>query len=58
LATLAGNYLGFYKALAEGLKTGDVPVDLTDALKTMQIIEAVRLSSEKGRKIFRKEWDQ
>jgi len=58
LATLAGNYLGFYKALAEGLKTGDVPVDLTDALKTMQIIEAVRLSSETGRKIFRKEWDQ
>ncbi|WP_026827298.1 Gfo/Idh/MocA family oxidoreductase [Exiguobacterium artemiae] len=58
LATLPGNYLGFYKALATGLKTGNVPVDLTDALKTMQLIEAVRLSSETGRKIFRKEWDQ
>lgn len=56
LATLPGNYLGFYEALAKGLATGALPVDLTDALKTMQLIEAVRLSSETGRKILRKEW--
>ncbi|MDI3234387.1 Gfo/Idh/MocA family oxidoreductase [Exiguobacterium antarcticum] len=57
LATLPGSYLGFYEALAAGLVTGALPVDLTDALRTMQVLNAVRLSSETGRKVMRKEWD-
>lgn len=57
LATLSGNYLGYYRDLAKGLTTGELPVDLYDALKTMQLIEAVRKSNEEGRTISREEWD-
>lgn len=58
LETLSGNYLGYYRDLADGLATGRLPVDLHDALKTMKLIEAVRKSSEDGRTIRRKEWDR
>lgn len=57
LATLPGSYATFYEQLAEGLRGGRVPVDLRDAEKTMRLIEAVRISSDEGRRLLRKEWD-
>jgi len=56
LPTVSGSYDQLYADLADGLQHGDVPVTLEDALRTMRLIEAVRLSSREGRRVERNEW--
>lgn len=56
LPTVDGSYQQFYADLAAGLDDGRIPVALTDALKTMRLIEAARLSSREGRRVERNEW--
>jgi predicted dehydrogenase len=52
IATEPGCYLAFYAAVAAAIRgAGAVPVDPTEAVKTLEIIEAARASSQRGEPI-------